>query len=353
MLSEVFNLTCSWDYLKNCKLPIILYGTGDGADKVLDECERLSISVSGVMASDGFIRQRTFRGFTVKSILDFETEYDDFVVILGFATQRDDVIKNITEIEKRHKILMPCVPVYGDEIINRNFLETNSAEIETAYGLLADEISKEVMLDFLRFEFSGELKYLFRSETAKDEAFNKILKLGEKESYLDLGAYRGDTIVEFLNYTNGKYKSITALEPDEKTFHKLTQSIDGRENITAIQKCIWSSNGFVNFDKSVSRGSAVNSQGTKSVESVTVDSLQNIDITTYLKADVEGCEAQMLYGGFDTLRRHKPKLNIAAYHTSYDFFRLALRIKEINPEYKIFLRHHKYIPCWDLNLYCI
>ena len=49
----------------------------------------------------------------------------------------------------------------------------------------------------------------------------------------------------------------------------------------------------------------------------------------------------------------KPKLNFAAYHRTEDIFRLPLLIHALNPTYRIFLRHHPYIPAWDTNLYCI
>ena len=59
----------------------------------------------------------------------------------------------------------------------------------------------------------------------------------------------------------------------------------------------------------------------------------------------------MIKGGIDTLRRDKPKLNIALYHRSEDIFKLPLMIKKIQPEYNIFMRQHPHIPSWDLNLY--
>lgn len=52
--------------LKDADLPIVCYGTGNGADKIFDEFERLGIKISAVMASDGFVRDRSFRGFKVK-----------------------------------------------------------------------------------------------------------------------------------------------------------------------------------------------------------------------------------------------------------------------------------------------
>ena len=66
------NQASVWEVLKKSEKPVILYGMGNGADKVLDECQRLGINVSGVMASDDFVRGQSFRGFTVKKLSDFE-----------------------------------------------------------------------------------------------------------------------------------------------------------------------------------------------------------------------------------------------------------------------------------------
>ena len=53
-------MTDIWTKLKTEKKPILLYGTGNGADKILDECEKTGIKISGVFASSGFVRERYF-----------------------------------------------------------------------------------------------------------------------------------------------------------------------------------------------------------------------------------------------------------------------------------------------------
>lgn len=352
MFTDILKMKSSWETLAESDLPIILYGTGNGADKVVDELHRLKIKLSGVMASDSFVRQRSFRGFTVRSLHDFESRYDDFIVAVAFGTQLDDVISNITDIAAKHRVIVPCAPVYGNSVFNRQFITGHLTELENTYDILYDEVSKDVFLDFLRFELTGELKYLFRSQTTADEAFYNILRLTKNEVYLDLGAYRGDTVSEFLLYCGNSYKHITAVEPDEKSFAKLSLYCSGKENVTLVNKGIWCTNGDIPFSSLGGRGSSVES-GEKSTEAVTVDSLRSIAVPTYIKADIEGCEGQMLYGAFSTLSENKPKLNIAVYHRSEDIFAIPLKIKEINPNYKIHLRHHKYVPCWDMNIYCI
>ena len=89
------------------------------------------------------------------------------------------------------------------------------------------------------------------------------------------------------------------------------------------------------------------------INTLSVDSIRDkYGDFTYIKADIEGMEHKMLTGAENTLKT-KPKLNIAAYHTNSDFFTLINAIHSINPDYKIYLRKHPYIPCWDLNIYCV
>ncbi len=352
MIEDILKLESSWDFFKNTRLPIVLYGTGNGADRVIDEFERLNIKISGIAASDGFVRNRTFRGFEVKSVSRAEEIFGEFAVALCFGSRLDSVIEGVVNLSKRHRLLVPCVPVYGDEIFNGDYIKKNAAELEKAYGILCDEKSRSVFENFLKFQLTGELKFLFESETDKREAFESILKLGHNEAYLDVGAYRGDTVEEFLKYVDGKYKSVLALEPDVKSFKKLSQYLKNYEKALAINKGIWDNIGTARFKNEGGRGNSVNSGGT-ALEVTTVDEISESFEITYLKADVEGSEYRMLCGAEKTLSKIKPKLNIAAYHKTEDITRLVFKIKEINPEYKIFLRHHRYIPCWDLNLYCI
>ena len=99
------------------------------------------------------------------------------------------------------------------------------------------------------------------------------------------------------------------------------------------------------------RNSAIASKGVPT-RVAAVDSLLGGVQAGYVKADVEGAERETLLGRKRTLRS-KPKLNFAAYHRTEDIFSLPLLIAELNPEYRIFLRHHPYIPAWDTNIYAI
>ena len=351
MFEKLLNIESSWEFFQDTPLPIAIYGTGNGADRVFEEFQRLGITVSAVIASDGFVRKRTFHGFEVKSVSQLENEIGDFVIALAFASPLPDVIGNIKNLAKRHRIIMPSVPVYGDKIFNKEFLKKHLEDVEKAYNSLADEQSKKVFENIINFQITGNLDYCFECETTKDEAF-EILNLGKNESFLDLGAYRGDTIQEFLHYIKS-YDKIIAVEPDKRTFKKLQINCENLEKCTLLNNAVWSENCIIHFDDNKGRGGSAKTDGID-ISAVCVDYLtETYGKFTYLNIDIEGAEKEMLQGAKKTLQQYKPKLCMAVYHRSEDIFDLINKVKEINQSYKIYLRHHPHISFWDTNIYCI
>ncbi len=341
-----------WEYFARTEKPIALYGTGNGADKIVDAFLQRGIPLAAVFASDGFVRKRSFRGFPVLSLAEVEQRFSDFVVAIGFGSSRSEVLAQIRTLEKRHETRVPCVPVCGATLFDRRFIEENRQAIEDTFYLLEDEQSKIVYQNFLRFQLTGKLPYLWASDSEKEEAFHCILRLGAQESYLDLGAYRGDTVEEFLHFTNGQYASVTAVEPNQKSFERLTAFCASLENAQCIHAAVGARDGMLNFDGD-GRHNAASKSGKQTVRCVTVDALAEKTKFSYVKADIEGLECEMLEGAKETLKNQKPKLNIAVYHKSRDIFTIPRLIQAYHPDYKIYLRKHPYVPFWDLNLYCV
>lgn len=338
----------SWEKIKESGKPVVVYGMGNGADKVIDEFNRLEIPILGVTASDDFVRGQNFRGFTVKKLSEFD---GDFIIAIGFATCIPEVMNHIYSLSEKYRVIVPCVPVFGDEIFNREFVEKNADKINAAYRLFEDD-SKEVFAKCVNFMFSGELDILKSVTSDKNEVFENILKLNSHESYLDAGAYRGDTVEEFLRYCGGEYENIVALEPDRRTYKKLCDYLENIPKSTAYQKAVYSGRTELFFSSNAGRQSAISQKGER-IETISVDELFINNKITYIKMDVEGAENEAIDGAEITLKEQKPKLNIALYHRSQDIFELPLKIAQINPRYKFHLRRHPYIPCWDMNLYCV
>ena len=104
-------MTDIWNKLKAEERPVLLYGTGNGADKILDELAKYGIEIKGVFASSGFVRDRYFRGFKVMSFEEAENIFGDFVALFSFGSNRPEVIDNIKRITSSHTLLAPEVPV--------------------------------------------------------------------------------------------------------------------------------------------------------------------------------------------------------------------------------------------------
>ncbi len=351
MINELLNKKSVWEKLMNEERPIVLYGMGNGADRVLKEFELLGINVGGVMASDDFVRGQKFHDFTVKTFEQHKEELGDFVILITFGTDREDVMNHIKELNDKYTVLVPSVPVAGSSIFNRSYLMKNGTEIEIAYDLMADEMSRKTFRNICYFQYTGELKYLFEIESSKDDAY-KILNLTSEENYLDLGAYRGDTIDEFLKYTCNQYKTITAVEPDPKTYEKLVESKGDLANTKLLNMGVWIQDTEIPFILDKGRGSSIRRDGVLT-KTTCINSLAGEREFTYIKMDIEGAEFVVLSGGNELLESKKPKLNIACYHRCSDIYKLPTMLNRINKNYKIYMRHHPSIPGWETNLYCI
>lgn len=339
-----------WDYLKKSSKPVVLYGMGLGAEKIMDTMAGYGIEIADIFASDEFVRGHSFRGYKVLKYSEVCEKYDDFNVVLCFASQLDNVIARVEEINKEHTVFAPDVPVAGGGLFTREYIAENEDKFDYVYNNLADDESKSVYLDILRFKVSGKIKYLLSSFADKSRVYSDILELTESETIIDLGAYDGDTIREFCTATNGRYTSITALEPDAKNYKKLLRNTEGMDNLTCLNMGAWDREDTLIFSTKAGRNSKLSAEGV----SVRVTDIDSLGIpASFIKMDIEGSELKALCGMEKTIKEHKPKLYVCAYHRNEDLFSLPLKIWNICPDYKIYFRHSKYIPAWESNFYAV
>lgn len=353
-----------WEYLRFVNRPIVLYGMGDGAEKIAAVLGSKGLEVEEIMASDDFVRGQSFLGHRVKTLSEIDRDYGgDAIILISFGTHIPDVMKHIYEIKKqRPEIFAPCVPVAGDTLFDLEFARAHKTELQSVYKMLADEQSKKVFENVIRYKLSGDFDLLRDIESPSEEKFD-LLNIGTEETYVDLGAYDGDTLVEFLNETSMQFRKLYAMEPDSKSCRKLKRRL--YMLTPAVFECFncgaWSENTTAVFSLNGGRGSRAVKDGEaprrpsriREVKMMTVDSMLRGNEATYIKIDVEGNEREALRGAEHTIAEFKPKLNIALYHRSEDMYELPLLIAKLNKKYKFYMRHHPYIPDWDTNLYCI
>lgn len=351
MISFITEKQSCWDRLKSEKRPVFIYGMGDGALKIMSVFRERGITVSGIFASDDFVRGHSFEGFRVHKLAEIEEMVEDFVVVLAFAAGYQEIVDKVQSIASRHTLYVPDVPVVGGGLFTYEYCMENAEKIRQVYDSLADDYSRKVYANILNFKISGKIEYLSAVTSSKAEIYKKIIKPGLGEVYVDLGAYNGDTIRELLEFTHGKYASVYALEPDRKNFKKLAKFVDGMKHVYAYNSAAWCVDTELPFAAKAGRQSAITAASENMVEARSVDTILDGKPASIIKMDVEGFEREAIWGAALTISHYSPKLMVSLYHRNEDIFELPLLIRKLNPDYKLYVRHQLYIPAWETNLY--
>lgn len=330
----------------------MLYGTGNAAERIIDQLNAGDIKISGIFASDGFVRDRSFAGYKVMSYEDCKRQFGDMIVLVCFGSHLSPVIDNIKRIDSEQELYMPDLPVVGDGLFTQKYFAEHKDDIRKLSAILADDESRRVLSELITYRLTGRIRHLLNCETADDENI-KLLGLNDDEIYMDLGAYTGDTVKQFIDLTGCKYSKIYAVEPEERNFRKLFENTKNLKNIHLINAAAGAVPGEILFTHGVGRGGALGKGKTRPVAQESVDNILNGSPASFIKIDVEGGEIDTIEGAKDTIAKYKPKLLVAAYHRIDDYWTIPGKLLEINPDYKFYLRKSPCLPCWEVNYYCI
>ena len=357
-----------WEYLSETEKTVVLYGMGNGADKILAVLFQRNIPVGGVFASDGFARGNLFHGMPVRTWSDIKETYgkENVIVLLSFGTSRPEVMENILRIRAETELYAPDVPAFGDTLFTRAFCEEHIEDFSAARALLSDDESRRVFDNVLSYKLSGDISYLLDAQNDENDIWETIIRPRTIRTAADLGAYNGDTVRQLLSAGKGNIDTVWAMEPDARNYKKLEAYAESETGarVIPINAGAWNKETTLFFDKSGNRNASFEQNRSQTladrpakvseVKALPLDNVLNGARVDYIKYDVEGSEREALDGSVQTLRVHAPTLLVSLYHRSEDLFALPLHIRAIAPHYRgFYLRRLRGIPAWDLNLYVI
>ncbi len=172
-----------------------------------------------------------------------------------------------------------------------------------------------------------------------------IIKPTENEVFVDGGALDGMDSQRFLEWCDYNYSGIFAFEPDHENCIRTNEKLNKNHDIVIYEKGLWDCSTVLRFNSGNNEISSISETGDIEINTMSIDEIQkskSIPIT-YIKMDIEGSEAKALDGARETIKRDRPRLAICVYHKPEDIIELPLKILDMNPNYRLYLRHYSYV----------
>jgi FkbM family methyltransferase len=190
------------------------------------------------------------------------------------------------------------------------------------------------------------------------------------EAFVDAGAFVGDTVERFIWENLGTFRHIYAFEPGYRQFKAMEQRVQrlasewafDRAKVSLVRAGLSDSTGrmsctFLN-DAPLRHGlsnfgseSAVDKDDPAYAKVLTLDGYLDGRQASFIKADVEGMEMELLRGAQHTIRTCRPKMSLCVYHYPSHLYEVAEYVRTLVPEYRFSLRQHA--PLFgDFVLYC-
>jgi FkbM family methyltransferase len=228
---------------------------------------------------------------------------------------------------------------------SQDFFTQNQDRVQRVLELLSDEKSKKVLNAVIKYRmYKTPIPQSLYSEY--DQYFvSDIIRISQGEVFVDVGAYTGDTIQQFMDLARKqkvRYGKIIGFEPDEKNYSLVSRYYGKKKGVILIKKgiSIKEDTLFFRVESATSHVVEDGNNADYSIPVTNIDSVKVCSKATWIKMDIEGAEMDALHGAEETIKRNHPKLTICIYHSDEDILRIIEYIHELVPEYRLYVRHH-------------
>ena len=211
-------------------------------------------------------------------------------------------------------------------------------EWQTLYEALEDEISRQTLLDTLRFRLTANPAYMQNYKVRIDEQYFEDFMQYSQEVFVDAGGFDGDTSEAFAKrYPD--YKKIIIFEPSSKNIEAAKKRLLHTRDVEYRMTGLSDQSGTLSFNSEAGSASTVSEAGTDIITVETLDEAVTEQVS-FIKMDLEGWEMKALHGASRHIEQNHPKLAIAVYHAAPDFRKVYGCINRINHNYRINVRHY-------------
>lgn len=347
---------------------VYVYGAGNVGKKIHSFLYTIDINTKAFLdinASD----DSNYEGVNIINPVENKSEIkgENSVVVIG-VFNRDckvlDIVNLLQSLKFERVVTFSELYEYTNEYFGDKFwlspkdiFKEEITNIETAYDLFSDDISKVLFESILNYRISD---CLAKEPPVEDEMqyFSKTIpNLKKPAFFVDCGAFDGDTLPDLYNFF-GTVDNLIAFEPDSDNFNKLSMRIKKSSNLFAKQLIklpagVWRENTVLKMSEGNGEASKVDGdENGVSVQCLSLDETIGSGDPDFIKMDIEGAEYDAIVGSKNIIERCQPILAISVYHRPTDLWAIQLLIDSYNCSYNYYLRTYKN-STFDTILYCI
>ena len=315
-----------------------IWGTGHTTDLYISGLKRLeSVEIYGFCDNDSKKWGKEKAGWPIVAPNDlYRRSGEIFVLISSWQKSVYCAVKK--QLEEHDIQSMPI-----DEFI----FKTNREKVIVCYDSLTEEKSKEIYAHLINQRMHLDMPsddYISDNTYFSLRAFKRY----GRTVFVDCGAYTGDTIEKFI-WNIPSCEKVYAFEPDKGNFMVLKNSCSrlkqewniSDDKIELYNVAVGAENRICDFSATATISSSVSQDkdGVVTVNMVKLDDVLTCKYT-FLKADVESFEYELLQGAEKGIKKWLPSMAICIYHNAIDMITILPLIKEMVPHYKFAIRHH-------------
>lgn len=321
-------------------LPLVLFGKAPVVDHSF--LDRVQVPISYICDNNPDKWGSTLWGRKVISpdrLPDIYTAYN-VLILVPFEHQ---IVPQLQELSVPPAEIFR-LDLYFEENETAEYFRRMKADLEEIYHQLADQASKDTFEAVIRYRINRDPSILTsvalpRASQYFPDILGGVPLFSEEETFVDAGAFIGDTVESFYRTVNGKYRAAYAFEAEIQNYERLVANTKSYPNVHCRQMAISDQAGEIRF-MSDDSGSKADQSGEEVVPTDTLDRLLGDTHITYLKMDVEGMECAALSGARKLIQKHRPKLAICTYHSNSDMIQVPKLILELAPTYQLYFRHY-------------
>ncbi|MCP9848779.1 FkbM family methyltransferase [Cyanobium sp. Morenito 9A2] len=345
---------------------LLIFGAGEHARRVAKALGARGHHVEAFISSSPSVHQ--LDGIPVVSWSELEGRAFQASSLICAIFNRNDPYDQLVGIAQAHGFVDPVMPWQYDPWLKRElgwcyWLDGNSKPFEereedqdyiAALSLLGDDESRETFRRIHAFR-SGEDLSFSSYRCADHQYFNDLtlsgLKPDQPISYLDIGAYNGDTLKVLLQHQAvGRAWLFEPERTNYQALQKATLELIGQYptlQAVALPLALGHSNAFIELVGEGEAASVHGESGSNSmqlIQAVRGDELLPQDKVDFIKVDAEGADLAAIEGLAKLIRRSKPIMAISIYHRPQDIVDIPLAVAQLlqdaGARYRFHIRQH-------------